>query len=117
AGADTKMTGPSGLPGPEVVALAIASAIEDPATPLRVPVGQDVMIGLLGRLSGTLAARCFGPTRGRSPSGAQLASGRSPPDWGRRGRPLPGRHRGCPAETTPGTTRRASRKPDLPRPG
>jgi NAD(P)-dependent dehydrogenase (short-subunit alcohol dehydrogenase family) len=31
AGAHTKMTGPS-LPGPEVVALAIASAIEDPAT-------------------------------------------------------------------------------------
>ena len=47
AGADTKMTGPSG-PGPEVVALAIASAIEDPATPLRVPVGQDaeMILGL-----------------------------------------------------------------------
>src|SRR5262249_47288762 len=43
AGADTKMTGPS-LPGPEVVALAIASAIEDPATPLRVPVGQDAQM-------------------------------------------------------------------------
>jgi NAD(P)-dependent dehydrogenase (short-subunit alcohol dehydrogenase family) len=41
AGADTKTTGPSGPPGPEVVALAIARAIEDPATPLRVPVGQD----------------------------------------------------------------------------
>ncbi len=41
AGTDTKMTGPSGSPGPQVVALAIASAIEDPATPLRVPVGQD----------------------------------------------------------------------------
>src|SRR6202008_1248856 len=40
AGAHTKMTGPS-LPGPEVVALAIASAIEDRATPFRVPVGQD----------------------------------------------------------------------------
>jgi NAD(P)-dependent dehydrogenase (short-subunit alcohol dehydrogenase family) len=40
AGATSKMTGPS-LPGPEVVALAIASAIEDPATPLRVPVGRD----------------------------------------------------------------------------
>src|SRR5262245_32388030 len=40
AGAHTKMTGPS-LPGPEVVGLAIARAIEDPATPLRVPVGQD----------------------------------------------------------------------------
>jgi NAD(P)-dependent dehydrogenase (short-subunit alcohol dehydrogenase family) len=43
AGADTKMTGPS-LPGPEVVGLAIASAIEDPATPLRVPVGQDAQM-------------------------------------------------------------------------
>src|SRR6185295_19184734 len=40
AGVDTKMTGPS-LPGPEVVGLAIARAIEDPATPFRVPVGQD----------------------------------------------------------------------------
>jgi NAD(P)-dependent dehydrogenase (short-subunit alcohol dehydrogenase family) len=48
AGADTKMTGPSGGTGPEVVALAIASAIEDPATPLRVPVGQDaeMILGL-----------------------------------------------------------------------
>jgi NAD(P)-dependent dehydrogenase (short-subunit alcohol dehydrogenase family) len=41
AGVDTKMTGPSGPQGPEVVALAVASAIEDSATPLRVPVGQD----------------------------------------------------------------------------
>ena len=48
AGVDTKMVGPSGRPGPEVVALAIASAIEDPATPLRVPVGQDaeMILGL-----------------------------------------------------------------------
>ena len=48
AGADTKMTGPSGSQGPEVVALAIASAIEDPATPFRVPVGQDaeMILGL-----------------------------------------------------------------------
>lgn len=43
-GAHTKMTGPSGRPGPEVVASAIASAIEDPATPLRVPVGQDAQM-------------------------------------------------------------------------
>jgi NAD(P)-dependent dehydrogenase (short-subunit alcohol dehydrogenase family) len=43
AGAHTKMTGPS-LPGPEVVALAIAGAIEDPTTPLRVPVGQDAQM-------------------------------------------------------------------------
>jgi NAD(P)-dependent dehydrogenase (short-subunit alcohol dehydrogenase family) len=41
AGAHNKMTGPSGPPGPQFVALAIASAIEDPATPFRVPVGQD----------------------------------------------------------------------------
>lgn len=41
AGADTKMTGPSGPAEPDVVALAIARAIEDPATPLRVPVGHD----------------------------------------------------------------------------
>src|SRR3954470_14442774 len=48
AGADTKMTGPSGRTGPEVVALAIASAIEDPATPFGVPVGQDaeMILGL-----------------------------------------------------------------------
>jgi NAD(P)-dependent dehydrogenase (short-subunit alcohol dehydrogenase family) len=41
AGVDSKLTGPSGSQGPEVVALAVASAIEDPAAPLRVPVGQD----------------------------------------------------------------------------
>lgn len=41
AGTHSRMTGPSGRPGPEVVASAIARAIEDPATPLRVPVGQD----------------------------------------------------------------------------
>jgi NAD(P)-dependent dehydrogenase (short-subunit alcohol dehydrogenase family) len=48
AGADTKMTGPSGRTGPEVVALAIAGAIEDPATPFRVPVGPDaeIILGL-----------------------------------------------------------------------
>ncbi len=48
AGAGTKMAGPSGPQGPEVVALAIARAIEDPATPLRVPVGQDaeLILGL-----------------------------------------------------------------------
>lgn len=40
-GANTRMAGPSGPLGPEAVAVAIANAIEDPATPLRVPVGQD----------------------------------------------------------------------------
>ena len=43
-GVDSKTTGPSGPPGPEVVALAIANAIEDPATPFRVPVGQDAQM-------------------------------------------------------------------------
>jgi NAD(P)-dependent dehydrogenase (short-subunit alcohol dehydrogenase family) len=38
---DSKVTGPDGRPGPEIVAVAIADAIEDPATPLRVPVGAD----------------------------------------------------------------------------
>ncbi len=51
AGANTKMTGPTGSPGPEVVALAIARAIEDPATPLRVPVGQDAQMILGARRS------------------------------------------------------------------
>ena len=52
AGAHTKMTGPPGRPGSEVVALAIAGAIEDPATPFRVPVGQDaeMILGLRRRL-------------------------------------------------------------------
>lgn len=41
AGAHARMAGPSGRSGPEIVASAIVRAIEDPATPLRVPVGQD----------------------------------------------------------------------------
>ena len=40
-GTDAKVTGPAGRPGPELVAVAIADAVEDPATPLRVPVGSD----------------------------------------------------------------------------
>jgi NAD(P)-dependent dehydrogenase (short-subunit alcohol dehydrogenase family) len=40
-GTDAKVTGPSGRPGPEIVALAVADALEDEATPLRVPVGTD----------------------------------------------------------------------------
>jgi NAD(P)-dependent dehydrogenase (short-subunit alcohol dehydrogenase family) len=38
--ADTLM-GPDGRPGPELVGHAVADAIEDPATPLRVEVGKD----------------------------------------------------------------------------
>jgi NAD(P)-dependent dehydrogenase (short-subunit alcohol dehydrogenase family) len=40
-GTDSKVTGPSGRPGSEIVGVAIADALEDPATPLRVPVGAD----------------------------------------------------------------------------
>ncbi len=40
-GTDSKLTGPDGRPGPELVARAIADAIEDETTPLRVPVGAD----------------------------------------------------------------------------
>lgn len=35
------LTGPEGRPGPELVGAAVADAIEDPATPLRVEVGRD----------------------------------------------------------------------------
>jgi NAD(P)-dependent dehydrogenase (short-subunit alcohol dehydrogenase family) len=45
----TKVTGPSGRPGPEIVAVAIANAVEDPATPLRVPVGADAEMILATR--------------------------------------------------------------------
>ncbi len=36
-----RLTGPAGRPGPELVATAVADALEDPATPLRVEVGRD----------------------------------------------------------------------------
>ncbi len=37
------LTGPEGRPGPGLVAVAVADALEDPATPLRVEVGQDAV--------------------------------------------------------------------------
>src|ERR1019366_1118127 len=40
-GADDKVTGSSGRPGPELVAVAIREAIEAPSMPLSVPVGDD----------------------------------------------------------------------------
>lgn len=49
SGTDSTMTGPGGRPGPEIVAIAIAGAIEDPATPLRVPVGADAEMVLATR--------------------------------------------------------------------
>ncbi len=40
------LTGPGGRPGPEVVGTAVADALEDPDTPLRVEVGQDAAMVL-----------------------------------------------------------------------
>lgn len=40
-GNDATLTGPGGRPGPELVARAIADAVEDELTPLRVSVGAD----------------------------------------------------------------------------
>ena len=48
-GADTRMAGPQ--PGPDLVARAITRAIEDPATPFRLPVGQDAEMILAMRRS------------------------------------------------------------------
>jgi NAD(P)-dependent dehydrogenase (short-subunit alcohol dehydrogenase family) len=50
-GTDAKLTGPAGRPGPELVGHAVADAIEDPATPLRVEVGQDAAMVLALRRS------------------------------------------------------------------
>ena len=49
SGADETMVGPSGRPGPELVGHAIADAIADPDTPLRVPVGADAEMVLGAR--------------------------------------------------------------------
>ena len=48
---DAVVTGPEGRPGPETVAAAIRSAVEDPGTPLRVPVGVDADMVLGARSS------------------------------------------------------------------
>ncbi len=45
-GTDAKLTGPGGRPGPELVANAVADAIENPETPLRVEVGSDAAMVL-----------------------------------------------------------------------
>ena len=49
SGADETMVGPEGRPGPELVGEAIAAAISDPTTPLRVPVGADAEMVLATR--------------------------------------------------------------------
>jgi NAD(P)-dependent dehydrogenase (short-subunit alcohol dehydrogenase family) len=40
-GTAATLTGPEGRPGPELVGTAVADALDDPATPLRVEVGRD----------------------------------------------------------------------------
>jgi NAD(P)-dependent dehydrogenase (short-subunit alcohol dehydrogenase family) len=45
-GTDAKLVGPGGRPGPELVGHAVADALEDPTTPLRVAVGDDATIVL-----------------------------------------------------------------------
>jgi NAD(P)-dependent dehydrogenase (short-subunit alcohol dehydrogenase family) len=42
-GTAATLTGPGGRPGPELVGAAVADALEDPATPLRVEVGRDAV--------------------------------------------------------------------------
>jgi NAD(P)-dependent dehydrogenase (short-subunit alcohol dehydrogenase family) len=49
AGTDATVTGPGGRPGPGVVAVAVRTAIEDPTTPFRVPVGEDAALVLGAR--------------------------------------------------------------------
>jgi NAD(P)-dependent dehydrogenase (short-subunit alcohol dehydrogenase family) len=48
-GTDAKLNGDRGRPGPELVAVAVADAIEDPSTPLRVEVGEDAQLVLATR--------------------------------------------------------------------
>ncbi len=45
-GNDERLAGPAGRPGPDLVARAVADAITDPATPFRVPVGNDAQLVL-----------------------------------------------------------------------
>ena len=46
SGTAATLTGPGGRPGPELVGRAVADALEDPATPLRVEVGDDAAMVL-----------------------------------------------------------------------
>jgi NAD(P)-dependent dehydrogenase (short-subunit alcohol dehydrogenase family) len=45
-GSVSELVGPEGRPGPELVADAVANALEDPETPLRVEVGADAAMVL-----------------------------------------------------------------------
>lgn len=49
--ADSVLSGGKQPPGPELVATAIADAIDDPTTPLRVPVGDDAEMVIGARAS------------------------------------------------------------------
>jgi NAD(P)-dependent dehydrogenase (short-subunit alcohol dehydrogenase family) len=60
SGTDAKLTGPSGRPWPELVGNAVADALEDPDTPLRVEVGADAAMVL--ELRRTLSDREFEAT-------------------------------------------------------
>jgi NAD(P)-dependent dehydrogenase (short-subunit alcohol dehydrogenase family) len=51
SGTAEKLAGPGGRPGPELVGHAIADALEDPSTPLRVEVGDDAAMVLALRRS------------------------------------------------------------------
>ena len=46
SGTAEALAGPGGRPGPELVAHAVADALEDPSTPLRVEVGDDAAMVL-----------------------------------------------------------------------
>jgi NAD(P)-dependent dehydrogenase (short-subunit alcohol dehydrogenase family) len=46
SGTVATLIGPEGRPGPEAVGTAVADALEDPATPLRVEVGKDAAMVL-----------------------------------------------------------------------
>ena len=46
---DARVTGPAGRPGPELVAAAVLSALEDESTAFRVPVGDDAAMILGAR--------------------------------------------------------------------
>ena len=46
SGSVSTLVGPGGRPGPELVADAVADAVEDPETPLRVEVGADAAMVL-----------------------------------------------------------------------
>jgi NAD(P)-dependent dehydrogenase (short-subunit alcohol dehydrogenase family) len=45
------LVGPEGRPGPQIVGEAVADALEDPSTPLRVEVGRDAAMVLALRRS------------------------------------------------------------------